>query len=41
LHEEITRNHRCPNIDELMNLVFDWLEASPCFEIEPSVCAAA
>lgn len=37
LHEEITRNHRCRDIDELLDLVFDWLAAGPCFGIETSV----
>ena len=37
LHEEITRNHRCANIDELLDLVFKWLAAGACFEIETSV----
>jgi transposase len=37
LHEEITRNHRCANIEELLNLVFDWLAAGDCFGVETSV----
>ena len=37
LHEEITRNHRCANIDELLDLVFDWLAAGTYFEIETSL----
>ena len=37
LHEEITRNHRCANIEELLDLVFDWLAAGDCFSIETSV----
>jgi transposase len=37
LHEEITRNHRCRDIEELLDLVFDWLAAGPCFDIETSV----
>jgi putative transposase len=41
LHEEITRNHRCRDIEELLDLVFDWLGAEPHFEIETSVYAAA
>jgi transposase len=41
LHEEITRNHRCRNIDQLLDLVFDWLAAGPCFDIETSVYNAA
>jgi transposase len=37
LHEEITRNHRCRDIQELLKLVFDWLSAGSCFEIETSI----
>jgi transposase len=37
LHEEITRNHRCQDIEELLELVFDWLSAGSCFPIETSV----
>ena len=41
LHEEITRNHRCKNIDELLDLVFDWLDAGSSFQIETSVYDSA
>jgi transposase len=41
LHEEITRNHRCQGIDELLNLVFGWLAAGSSFEIETSVYNSA
>jgi putative transposase len=41
LHEEITRNHRCKDIEELLDLVCQWLAAGPCFEIETSVYNAA
>jgi len=41
LHEEITRNHRCRNIEELLDLVFSWLAAGPYFDIETSVYNAA
>jgi transposase len=37
LHEEITRNHRCQNIDELVELVFDWFGYKDTFEIETSI----
>ena len=37
LHEEITRTHRCQDIEELLNLVFDWLNAGSSFEIETSI----
>jgi len=34
LHEEITRNHRCKTMDELLDLVFEWLEHRRPFEVE-------
>jgi transposase len=37
LHEEITRNHRCRTIDELIELVFDWLNYRKTFEVETSL----
>jgi transposase len=37
LHDEITRNHRCRTIEELLDLVFRWLENGNPFEIEGSV----
>lgn len=37
LHEEVTRNHRCPDIESLINMVFNWLEAGTHFEIETSI----
>jgi transposase len=37
LHEEITRNHRCPDIDSLLELVFEWLAAGSRFKIETSI----
>jgi transposase len=37
LHEEITRNHPCRDIEELLKLVFDWLSAGSCFDIETSI----
>jgi putative transposase len=37
LHEEITRNHRCRSLAELLELVFAWLEDRSPFEIEGSV----
>jgi transposase len=36
LHEEITRNHRCRSIDELLELTFDWFGYKDKFEIETS-----
>jgi putative transposase len=37
LHEEITRNHRCRSIDELIQLTFDWFGYKNTFAIETSV----
>ena len=37
LHEEITRNHRCRTIEELLDLVMEWLEVAPYFIVEPSI----
>jgi putative transposase len=34
LHEQITRNHRCKSITELLDLVFAWLEQRQPFEVE-------
>lgn len=39
LHEEITRNHRCRNIDELVDLTFEWFRYKETFEIESSLYA--
>jgi putative transposase len=39
LREEITRNHTCKSIEELIDLVFGWLENRNPFEIEGSVYA--
>jgi putative transposase len=37
LHEEVTRNHRCPTLEELLDFVFAWLEGRNPFKIEGSV----
>jgi hypothetical protein len=37
LHEEITRNHRCQSIEELVELVFDWFGYKDTFAIETSI----
>lgn len=37
LHEEITRNHRCSSIEELVKLVFDWFGYKDFFGIETSI----
>lgn len=34
LHEEITRNHRCRSMDELLDMVFEWLQHRRPFEVE-------
>ena len=36
-HENITRNHRCKDLGELLDQVFAWLGARNPFEIEGSV----
>jgi putative transposase len=37
LHEEITRNHRCKDMKDLLELVFAWLESKKRHQIEGSV----
>jgi len=37
LHEEITRNHRCKTIDELVQLTFHWFGYKSTFAIETSI----
>jgi putative transposase len=37
LHDEITRNHQCQTMEELLDLVFRWLEDGNPFAIEDSV----
>jgi transposase len=39
LHEEVTRNHRCPTMDDLLGLVRDWLAADWTFPVESNVYA--
>lgn len=41
LHEEVTRNHRCRDIEALLELVFDWLDAGSHFQIETSLYDSA
>jgi putative transposase len=41
LRDEITRNHRCKDIDELLDLIFDWLAAGSRFGIEISLYDSA
>jgi putative transposase len=36
LHEHITRNHRCKSLEELLELVFAWLEERNPFRVEDS-----
>lgn len=31
LHETLTRNHRCPTIEELLGKVYTWINADRCF----------
>jgi putative transposase len=37
LHDEITRNHRCRSLEELLHLVFEWLGDEAPYQIEGSV----
>ena len=37
LHDEITRNHRCQTLEQLLDLVFAWLKKDASLEIEGSV----
>jgi putative transposase len=37
LHEEITRCHRCQSLEELLDLVFAWLQKRAPFAVEGSV----
>jgi putative transposase len=34
LHEQITRNHQCRDLEELVDLVFRWLEERKRFTVE-------
>ena len=36
LHEEVTRNHRCQSMQELLDLTFAWLEHRNTFPVEDS-----
>jgi putative transposase len=37
LHEEVTRNHRCHDSEQLLDMVFDWLGLGSHFQIETSI----
>jgi len=37
LHEEITRNHRCQTMDELVGLAFEWFGYKGNFDLETSI----
>ena len=41
LHEEITRNHRCPNMAELLALIHEWLDAARYHRVETSLYRTA
>ena len=34
LHEQVTRNHRCQSMEELLELTFAWFEERPSFAID-------
>ena len=35
--DHITRNHHCTNLEELLELIFAWLEAEDPFPVEDKV----
>src|SRR5262245_3793993 len=37
LHEQVTRNHRCQTMDELLDLTFQWLGDEPTFALDRRV----
>jgi transposase len=37
LHEAVTRNHRCPTMDELLNLTFEWFATRSHFRVRSEV----
>ncbi len=39
LHEAVTRNHRCPSMEELLALTFAWLEERRYFRVRSTVYA--
>lgn len=39
LHNEVTRNHRCATMDELLEMVRDWLNTGPNFKVDSDVYA--
>jgi putative transposase len=41
LHEEVTRNHRCQTMEELLELTFAWLGSRTPFRVEGSVYKVA
>jgi putative transposase len=41
LHEEITRWHRCHTLEELLDLVFAWLQKRARFTVEDAVYSLA
>jgi transposase len=41
LHEEVTRNHRCRSMEELLDFTFAWLKSRNPFVVEDSLYRAA
>jgi transposase len=37
LHEEVTRNHQCRSMEELLDFTFDWFNSRNPFQVEGSV----
>ena len=41
LHDQITRNHRCTTMEELLDLTFSWLWSRNPFPVEDKVYRVA
>ncbi len=41
LHDQVTRNHRCQSMQELLDLTFEWLKGRNPFKVEDRVYRAA
>jgi len=39
LHQQITRCHRCQTMEELLDLIFSWLQQRTRFTVEDAVYA--
>jgi transposase len=41
LHEAVTRNHRCPSMERLLDLTFEWFAERPTFRLDRSIYQAS